>query len=152
MCVWNRDTDCITDQSSIYQEHHCTSGTGLHSVTQGDTWRGSPLPVAYSGDHHPVTVCHSSFVLCHAPTLAGWERRGGLSATLTDWQVTVEASQAASVTDTQAFIHIPVWFNICVNACMHTNTAALFNSNVGDFHLRYYKLPLGLKWYPFRTS
>ncbi|KAI9541217.1 hypothetical protein NQZ68_033001 [Dissostichus eleginoides] len=35
---------------------------GLHSVTQGDTSRGSPLPVAYRGDHRPVTVCHSGFV------------------------------------------------------------------------------------------
>lgn len=45
-------------------------------VTQGDTWRGSPLPAAYGGDRRPVTVCHSAFVPRPAPTLAGRGREG----------------------------------------------------------------------------
>ncbi|KAI4807692.1 hypothetical protein KUCAC02_027483, partial [Chaenocephalus aceratus] len=39
-----------------------TGGLRGEIAHSGDTWRGSPLPVAYRGDHRPVTVCHSGFV------------------------------------------------------------------------------------------
>lgn len=45
-------------------------------VTQGDTWRSSPLPAAYRGDRRPVTVCHSAFVPPSCPHAGRLRERG----------------------------------------------------------------------------
>lgn len=58
----------------VLQRYYMVAGSVIWRH-QGDTWRDSPLPVAYSGDHRPAAACHSAFVPCRAPTpAASWER------------------------------------------------------------------------------
>ena len=138
VCVRNRYKPASWTPSSISWRHHSTSGAGLHSVTQGDTWRGSPLPVAYGGDHRPVTVCHSGFVPRHAPTLAGLGRRVG--AVMSADRLTGDRwSQPDSGCHRQSNLHtfptvlqcVCVCVCVCVSVCasIQTHTAALFNTS-----------------------
>lgn len=138
MCSYSHLYACVWVKLR-YSLHH---GPVLYLVA-ASFHLGRRTPLCHSGWHMerqpPAHGVQKGSPPCHCLSLrlcppscphAGRSREGGAppSRTVTDWQVTGEASQTESATDTPTFIHIPVWLCVWMCASIQTHTAALLNT------------------------